>query len=128
MRASSITSKWVTGFRSPSNGARKFEPVKRVAGLVVETQHDRFTRFGRTWPNVKLSIIASPAAQQGSNTPQQNSSPREPQTNPNTPAPPATSPASQSPKTLSDGASPELLSSASFKFWLFARKHAAADP
>ena len=44
------------------NGARKFEPVKRVAGLVVETQHHRFTRFGRTWPEVKLSIIAEPAS------------------------------------------------------------------
>jgi hypothetical protein len=44
------------------NGVRKLEPVKRVAGLVVETQHHRFTRFGRTWPEVKLSIVAELAS------------------------------------------------------------------
>ena len=44
------------------NGVHKFECVKRTAGLLVETEHHRFTRFGRVWPEVKLSIVVQPAS------------------------------------------------------------------
>ena len=42
------------------NGIHKFERVKRAAGLLVETDHHRFTRFGRVWPEFKLSIVVQP--------------------------------------------------------------------
>ena len=45
------------------NGIQKFECVTRTAGLLVETEHHRFTRLGRIWREGKLSIIiAEPAS------------------------------------------------------------------
>ena len=45
-----------------ANGKQSCERVKRVSGLVVETDNYRFTKYGRTWPTHRPSIMAEPAS------------------------------------------------------------------